>query len=226
MALVSSCGRDRAGGSRVNRQDVLDQALATLDTYGFADLSMRRLAGSLGVQPGALYWHFANKQTLLLALAQVILDPVSRLDAVADEAGGGPASGPDTGLAAPRTGPAGWEERVRRWARTLHDALLAHRDGAEVVASVLALRPAGLDPARPCVRALVGAGLAPRESASAAAALVHYTVGHAVDAQTHAQAKALGVREVGHGGVDPTPAGERYEFGLDVFVAGLRQLLP
>lgn len=194
----------------MNRQDVLDQALATLDAYGFADLSMRRLAGSLGVQPGALYWHFANKQTLLLALAQVILEPVGALESAAGE-------GDDAR--------ADWEHQVRRWARTLRESLLARRDGAEVVASVLALRPAGLDPARPCVRALVGAGLTPQESAAAAAALVHYTVGHAVDAQTHAQAKALGVREVSDGD-DSVHAGERFEFGLDVFVAGLRQRLP
>ena len=61
---------------------MLTQAVATLDRYGFADLSMRRLAASLGVQPGALYWHFANKQTLLLAVAEVILDPVLHLSLI------------------------------------------------------------------------------------------------------------------------------------------------
>ena len=33
--------------------------------YGIADLTMRRLARELDVTPGALYWHFANKQQLL-----------------------------------------------------------------------------------------------------------------------------------------------------------------
>ncbi|MCO5310480.1 MAG: TetR/AcrR family transcriptional regulator C-terminal domain-containing protein [Austwickia sp.] len=213
----------------LNRQDVLTQAVATLDRYGFADLSMRRLAASLGVQPGALYWHFANKQTLLLAVAEVILEPVLRSDASAadrsDPAGEGPApSGPSTG-----EGPAAtWRAAVGGWAQTLRSALLAHRDGAEVVASVLALRPRSLDPACPCVAALRAAGMGETEARAAAAALVHYTVGHAVDAQTHAQAVALGVREVHRDGAtdDEAAAAQRFGFGLEVFLDGLARRLP
>ena len=202
----------------LNRQDVLTQAVATLDRYGFADLSMRRLAASLGVQPGALYWHFANKQTLLLAVAEVILDPVLHPDASAadrsDPAGEGPA--------------ATWRAAVGGWAQTLRSALLAHRDGAEVVASVLALRPRSLDPACPCVAALRAAGMGETEARAAAAALVHYTVGHAVDAQTHAQAVALGVREVHRDGAtdDEAAAAQRFGFGLEVFLDGLARRLP
>lgn len=213
----------------MNRQDVLDRAIETLDSYGFADLSMRRLATSLGVQPGALYWHFANKQTLLMAVAEVILQPVltPATGAQAHE----PADG--TPVDAPVTSDPGvaqegrpWATNVRVWATTLRDALLAHRDGAEVVASVLALRPRGLDPAVPCVTALTGAGLPPAEATAAAAALVHYTVGHAVDAQNHAQARALGVREVAEQDDEAASATERFTFGLDVFLAGLALRVP
>lgn len=38
---------------------------------------MRRVASSLGVAPGALYWHIANKQALIAALAEEITSPVS-----------------------------------------------------------------------------------------------------------------------------------------------------
>ena len=61
---------------QLRRGDVLDGALAILDEFGLADLTMRRLATALGVQPGALYWHFPNKQTLLGALADKILEDV------------------------------------------------------------------------------------------------------------------------------------------------------
>ena len=61
---------------QLRRADVVDGAMAILDEYGLADLTMRRLASSLGVQPGALYWHFPNKQTLLGALADRILAPL------------------------------------------------------------------------------------------------------------------------------------------------------
>ena len=108
---------------------MLGHALAILDQYGFADLSMRRLATSLGVQPGALYWHFANKQTLLTAVAEAILSPRPPVCVPTGSAGTGSA-------------PTAWEPAVRTWACGLREALLSHRDGAEVVASVLVVRPA------------------------------------------------------------------------------------
>ncbi|MDQ6741232.1 MAG: TetR family transcriptional regulator, partial [Actinomycetota bacterium] len=40
----------------LSRQQIIDTALKILRDYGLADLSMRRLARDLGVQPGALYW--------------------------------------------------------------------------------------------------------------------------------------------------------------------------
>ena len=55
------------------RQDVVEHAIAVLDAYGLADLSMRRLGAELGVQPSALYHHFTDKQTLLAAVADEIL---------------------------------------------------------------------------------------------------------------------------------------------------------
>ena len=55
------------------REDVAAAALAILDEYGLPDLTMRRLASNLDVQPSALYWHFDNKQTLLAHLADAII---------------------------------------------------------------------------------------------------------------------------------------------------------
>ena len=69
---------------QLRRGDVLDGAMAILDEFGLADLTMRRLATSLGVQPGALYWHFPNKQTLLGAVVDKILEDLA---ALFDEAG-------------------------------------------------------------------------------------------------------------------------------------------
>lgn len=61
----------------INRESIIDAALSLLDTYGLGDVTMRRVASSLGVAPGALYWHIANKQALIAALAQDIISPVS-----------------------------------------------------------------------------------------------------------------------------------------------------
>lgn len=86
-------------------------ALQLLDEVGLADLSMRRIAARLDVQPSALYWHYANKQELLADLSD-------RITATIDSAGAD----------------------VLDTARSIRDALFTHRDGAELVLSTYALR--------------------------------------------------------------------------------------
>ena len=96
---------------RHDRDSVARSALALLDEVGLADLSMRRIAARLDVQPSALYWHFANKQELLAELADRITASI------------------------PRTG-----TDVLPTARGIRDALFAYRDGAELVLSTYALQ--------------------------------------------------------------------------------------
>lgn len=61
----------------MTREIIITAALDLLETYGLADTTMRRVAASLGVAPGALYWHIKNKQALIAALADEILRPVA-----------------------------------------------------------------------------------------------------------------------------------------------------
>lgn len=49
---------------------VADAAMRILADFGLGDLTMRRLARELGVQPSALYWHVADKQSLFVLLAE------------------------------------------------------------------------------------------------------------------------------------------------------------
>src|SRR5687768_3166484 len=78
-ARVSTWGpsrvpRQEAGeGMALSREQVVTTAVGLLRRYGLGDLSMRRLARELGVAPGALYWHVANKQELLVEVADVLL---------------------------------------------------------------------------------------------------------------------------------------------------------
>lgn len=64
----------------LNRHDLVRRATAILDDYGIADLTMRRLARELDIAPSALYWHFANKQQLLGAVADHVLAPLAESD--------------------------------------------------------------------------------------------------------------------------------------------------
>ena len=108
---------------------------------GLADLSMRRIAARLDVQPSALYWHYASKQELLADLTDRITSHVL-------------AEGSD----------------VLATARRIRDALFAHRDGAELVLSTYALR-LGTSPAQSALEQALEAGGSPLSADRAAAIL-------------------------------------------------------
>jgi TetR/AcrR family transcriptional regulator, tetracycline repressor protein len=186
-------------GRRHTRDDVARTALRILDDYGLPDLTMRRLANALDVQPSALYWHFPNKQTLLAELADRI---VAR------------AKTPDSA-------PVG-ASRIRAEAAALRDALLAYRDGAELVASTLALG-LGSTVARDRLAAAIAAdGFDPDTARRAASALLHFTLGHVSYEQQRMQYDSLGV--LADQAVAP-PEGDdsaaEYAFGVDLLVSGL-----
>lgn len=154
----------------VTKERIVASALEILDTWGLADLSMRRIADGLGVQAASIYWHYANKQALLAAVADEILAPVSH------------------GIAVDLPLP----DMMMQWARSLRDALLAHRDAAELVASTLSsdlgsVRPdhiiaEHLDPAWPRSR-----------SRALARAWTHFVLGHVMQEQTRTTMISLGV---------------------------------
>ncbi|HVX53104.1 TetR/AcrR family transcriptional regulator C-terminal domain-containing protein [Nocardioides sp.] len=153
--------------NRNHRRDVVAKAIEVLDDYGLADLTMRRLGAELGVRPSALYHHFADKQTLLAAVADELLAR---------------ANWPATGE---------WADRAAAICATLRDQLLAYRDGAELVATVHSFGLGARQPYELLVAALAEGGvggLAPQ----AARTLLHFVYGHAVDEQTHLQAAAAG----------------------------------
>ena len=133
--------------------DGVDGALRVLDEYGLEFCSMRRVAGSLGVQPSALYHHVANKQTLLSLMAARIVAGVAVTDAVA-----------------------GSLHQLRR-------AMLAIRDGAEVVATASAFR---------LEVSTFEEALAERVGLDLARTLLIYVVGHTQSTQLHRQAATVG----------------------------------
>lgn len=190
--------------ARHSLDDVLAAAMAILDENGLPDLTMRRLAASLGVQPSALYWHVPNKQTLLALIADRIVSAARPSETTA----------------------ADWKVTVRRDALALRDALLAYRDGAEVVSSTLALGLGAEDARGRLAEALAGAGLVPSEREMAAATLLHFILGHVWHEQQRLQADSLGVVAPEHS-TDPDAAAAShdgpgsFEFGVDLLLEGL-----
>ena len=169
------------------RTDVVETALSILDEFGLADLSMRRLAGVLDIQPSALYWHVPNKQKLLALVADQIIDRAAPVDhAVAGD----------------------WKAITLAESIAIRDALLAFRDGAEVVSSTLALG-LGADGALARIRVGIDAVCPDVEMARIASESILFLIlGQVWHEQQRMQADSLGV-------VSPAVATDPSDLHLD-----------
>jgi AcrR family transcriptional regulator len=182
--------------ARHDRDSVVDAALRILDEWGLPELTMRRLAGALEVQPSALYHHFANKQTLLAAVADRIQDAAR--------------AAPSPGL--------GWYEATLAEAGNVRDALLAYRDGAEVVLSTRALGLGG-DAAHARLTATLARGHDAETATLVATALLHLILGDASLAQQRLQADSLGA--VSPDAPDASDPGLVFRLGVELLLSGL-----
>ncbi len=103
----------------LSRDVIVDAALRLLDREGASGLSMRRLAEELGSGAGAIYWHVANKEQLI----QLMFDRV-----IGD-------------LPLPEVEPARWQEHIKQAARDARDAMTAHPGLAELSFGRIPLGP-------------------------------------------------------------------------------------
>jgi TetR/AcrR family tetracycline transcriptional repressor len=148
----------------LTRRVVIDEALRLADSEGLDALTLRALAGRLGVQAPTLYWHVSNKAQLLEALADAVMDQA--IQAIADLAVG-----------------VVWQEWLSTAAQRLRQAMLAHPDGARMVASARAsLRRA--DFSELAMAALVERGVALEQARLTVLVVERYTVGFVLDEQS------------------------------------------
>jgi AcrR family transcriptional regulator len=178
---------------RYHRSDIVERAVGILDMYGLPDMSMRRIASELGLQPSALYHHFANKQTLLAAVADEILARGAR----------------------PRTA-VDWPDQLREVCSELRHAMLACTDGADVVATVWAFGLGAAGPVAELEKVLGDAEVPAELVAVASRTLVHYVFGHAFEEQTAVQAISAGAVERDLSSLPD------FWTGLEVVIDGLR----
>lgn len=76
--------RTAGSSAEETRSRILDAARALFSDAGYAGTSVRDLAEHLGITKAALYYHFAGKADVLLALVEPALD---ELDAITAHAG-------------------------------------------------------------------------------------------------------------------------------------------
>jgi TetR/AcrR family tetracycline transcriptional repressor len=151
---------------------------------------MRQIAAALGVQPGAIYWHVSSKQELLA-------------DRILAASPGGAAATPGPG--------------ARQQAMGMRTALLAVRDGAEIVSFALALRPLSRAPMRRFCEALA-ADLPEQHAEWGARTLTHYILGEVAEEQNHADLFRAGILP---GDQHPDYSAEAFTFGVDALLSGL-----
>jgi AcrR family transcriptional regulator len=96
--------RPPAARAPLNRERVLEAAVAIADRDGIAALSMRRLGRELGVEAMSLYNHVAGKEDLERGIVEVVLREIEN-----------PRPGRD------------WKTEIRRTAVSSHDAFVRHR---------------------------------------------------------------------------------------------------
>lgn len=177
---ISNTVRDcvQGGPLALDRQQVVNAAIQLLDDDGLDSLSLRTLAGRLGVQAPTLYWHIGSKAELLDSLADAILDEAIRAI---------PPSGLDDN----------WGEWLLTVLSELRRALLRHRDGARVVSGArLSLRRADFSEA--IMSTLVSHGIELQRARFLTLAGERFTVGYVLEEQapTDATQKAPGIDEL------------------------------
>ena len=207
----------------LDQRQIVQVALALLDEVGFDGLTMRSLAKKLGIQAASLYWHVRNKQELLSLLAEEICAPMRE---------------PNRKLS--------WQNQLEELADEYRRILLAHRDGARVLASSggpsgpsrLRLTEIGL-------RTLLDAGFSHKDVAYASILLNDFVVMFVLEETQYGNAEAEGASEdsSSQNWIEALPPNdypsvvaladhlmeadvdERFQFGIDILRNGLETRL-
>ena len=142
----------------LTRDAIVRVALAVLNDEGFDGLTMRRLAERLGIKAASLYNHVRDKNELLALIGDAICAEVPGLD-----------------VSKP------WRQQLEATALDVRRVLMAHRDGARVLAATPPAGPHRLRLIEQVLRALTTAGFPPATVADAAFVMNSYVVGFVLD---------------------------------------------
>lgn len=207
----------------LTRDEVVATAVRLLDEVGLAGLTLRRLAKELGISAPTLYWHVRDKRELLDLMAERM---------IAEHRAGLP----------PLPAGLGWWEKVAELCRRQYFAMIAHRDGAQVVAGN---RPT--EGTLPLVDRWLGmwieAGFPPEESLALILSVGNYIIGSALEYQAEADRARIrqditalsqldearypnlrrAIESRGHRPRDPHAL---FDYGLSLIIAGIRARHP
>ncbi|MBO2450829.1 TetR/AcrR family transcriptional regulator C-terminal domain-containing protein [Actinomadura barringtoniae] len=201
----------------LTRQSIVQAALRLLDEVGLDGLTVRRLAAELGVRSPALYWHIRTKQELLDEMAEAMILAA--------------------GMGPPREDES-WQDWLARRARAYRRTLLAHRDGARIVAGAAQLSAATINQFDEELTALVARGFTPVLALRTITTISLYVNGFVLQEQTRAHEesppepdRSAGLAQLLNAGPASTllaalrdgggdPSESAFEHGLGVLIDG------
>jgi TetR/AcrR family tetracycline transcriptional repressor len=182
--------------TKLERENVISEALDLLDEVGLDGVSTRRLATRLGVEQPSLYWHFRNKGELITAMAEAAMAPHATAPL--------PTPGDD------------WREWFLENTRSFRRTLLMRRDGARLHAGLAPT--ADLDRIAAKMAFLTGAGVPQRDAQFAMLAASRFTVGSVLEEQAETRADAAPGESAALPSMDHALA---FEEGLGLILEGL-----
>ncbi|GAA2663561.1 TetR/AcrR family transcriptional regulator C-terminal domain-containing protein [Streptomyces lunalinharesii] len=191
--------------------EIVAATLAVLDEHGLDGVTMRAVATRLGVQHNTVRWHASSKNRLLELASDELL--AHCLDEPLPEA---------------------FPDRFKELSRRCRAALLSHRDAARMVAGVYAAEPCTLRYADTVIATLLAADHSPRTAAWTHWSVFYLTLGLTQEQQAAQEsAPTLPPEQVPadtypalaavlpH--VSPDNFDQRFEFALELIIAGLPQ---
>jgi AcrR family transcriptional regulator len=156
--------------ARLSRDEIVGAAVALVERGGPGALTMKALGGALGADPSAVYRHVKDKDELLRAVGDHLLDGVV------------------DGLPGHRS----WDVTVQTVCLRLRAALLARPELGDLARSAPTRQPHELRLTEVLLGALLAGGFPPDRAAAAYHALVELTVGSAtIDGATAAMDPAV-----------------------------------
>ncbi|GAA1172355.1 AcrR family transcriptional regulator [Kitasatospora gansuensis] len=216
-------GREKPAPKRqpLSRERIVATALTIIETEGLDALSMRRVAQELGTGAASLYAHIGNKDELLEQVLDLVYSEITT-------------ETPD---------PARWQEQVKDHLRRARKVLTSHGDLARaVMAANVPVTPHALDNAEAVLGLLKAGGLDDRTASYGVDVLSLLVTATAFEESSRWRVSAEDASAYGErirtffasvpadryplvvalaGELTRDVGDERFEFGLDILVAGL-----
>jgi AcrR family transcriptional regulator len=203
-------------------EQVVAAAIAVLDEEGVAGLSMRKVAEQLGTGAATLYAYVSGREELLELVFDELVGSVPLVSA---------------------SDPAAWREEVMTAMRTLHSVLVSHRDAALAGLGRIPTTPKTMVASEAMCTVMRAGGLSDRAIALGLDAMMLYVCASAFEDSMFDQTMSPEELRGYHDSVDAFfralpadrfpvltslidsmtgPDGEeRFDFGLEVILAGL-----